>query len=130
MSTGFVVVTHADLGRSFVDQTECLLGPFPAPLRVVGVQPTDDPDGKLAEVGAAVAAVDAGDGVLILTDVFGATPSNIVHRLSSSPRRAIVHGLNLAMLMRAHNYADRPLDAVLAKVLEGGRAAIFAGRPA
>ena len=129
MSSGLVLVTHANLGRALLQQVEMMLGPFPGAQRVIGVLPADDPDRTRGEIEAATAAVDAGEGVLLLTDVFGATPSNLAHQCVAGPARAIVHGLNLPMLLKAHTYAALPLEALVEKIIDGGRAAIFGGDP-
>ena len=129
MSIGIIIVTHANIGRSLLHQAELMVGPFPAPVEVMGVLPGDDPAGVEDALTEALARLGDTSGILIFTDVFGATPSNVAHRLADGPECAIVHGLNLAMLLRAHNYGTLPLPELVDKVLEGGRAAIFAGEP-
>lgn len=129
MSVGLMLITHQQLGQTLIEQVEALLGPFSADIAVLNIRPQDDPTQALARARQELARVDRGDGVLVLTDVYGATPSNIAHRLGPRHRHVIVHGLNLAMLMRAHNYADDPLQELSDKVLEGGHRSIFAGDP-
>lgn len=129
MSVGLLLITHQDLGRAVLRQADKLVGGFSIPVRVLEVQPDDDPTGRILEASGELARLDAGDGVLVLTDLYGATPSNIAHALGGESVYVVVHGLNLAMLMRAHNYGDLSLDELVQKVLEGGRRAIFAGDP-
>ncbi|MEM9302101.1 MAG: PTS fructose transporter subunit IIA [Pseudomonadota bacterium] len=129
MSVGLVLVTHDGIGRVLLAEAERLLGRFTAQVRVLGVETGDDPGSAQQSVAAALQEVDAGDGALLLTDIFGATPSNIAHRCVGSRDRQVVHGLNLAMLMRAHNYAHLPLGELVEKIVDGGRQSIFPGEP-
>lgn len=129
MTVALLIITHQQVGHTLLRQAEALLGPYPGEAAVVSVPPDADPAEVLRGARDHLDTVDSGEGVLVMTDVFGATPSNIAHQLGSKHRHVVVHGLNLAMLMRAHNYADQPLDALARRVVEGGHRSIFAGDP-
>ena len=97
---GILLVTHNGLGDSFVDCVKHVLGEVPRNLKVLSVLAGDDPQLKLAEGQALIKQLDTGSGVLILADVFGATPSNIGRQLCHAERVIGVAGLNLPMLLR------------------------------
>lgn len=93
---------------------ECFELPFDLPL-----------DTALPQASAALRRADAGDGVLILTDVYGASPSNLAARLTQlgTPTRRVA-GLNLPMLLRICNYADQPLDELALTAVNGGKTGV------
>ncbi len=121
---GILLVTHNNLGHSLVDCARHVLGDVPRNLKVLAVLATDDPQTKEDEGRALIAQLDTGEGVLLLTDLFGATPSNIAWRLRQPGRVEGVAGVNLPMLLRAVSYCHRPLAEVAQKVLQGGRECI------
>jgi PTS system ascorbate-specific IIA component len=120
---GILLVTHNGLGNSLLDCVRHVLGEVPAHLRSLSVLETDDPDSKEAEGRALIAALDQGDGVLLLSDMFGATPSNIARRLCKTSHVKGVAGVNLPMLLRAA-CCDRPLEELAQRALDGGRECI------
>lgn len=126
MSLELALVTHPGIGRALLTQTEALLGPFPCTVRLVDVALNCDAAQVTDVLGAQLCADDE---LLILVDVYGATPSNIARDAELPCANARVHGLNLPMLMRAHNYADRPLPELVDLLVEGGRRGIFADTP-
>ncbi len=121
MSAAIVLVTHPGIATAMRDRAAELLG---KPLDDVTVLELDsgtaDPLPRLEE---RLAGLDRGDGVLILTDLPGATPCNQARRATPA-HSAVVSGLNLPMLIRAWNYRDRPLDELTKLALEGGCNAI------
>lgn len=121
---GILLVTHNNLGTSLVDCASHVLGNVPHNLRVLSVLAADDPQTKENEGRALIAQLDTGDGVLLLTDLFGATPCNIARRLRQPGRVEGVAGVNLPMLLRAMSYCHRPLIEVMQKALQGGRECI------
>lgn len=121
---GILLVTHNGLGDSLLDCVRHVLRTLPPHLRSLSVHEDDDPDTKEAEGHALIAALDEGDGVLLLTDMFGATPSNIARRLCRSDRVTGVAGVNLPMLLRVTCCCDRPLEEMARRALEGGRECI------
>ena len=121
---GILLVTHNGLGDSFVDCVKHVLGEVPPNLKVLSVLASDDPQLKLAEGQALIKQLDTGGGVLVLADVFGATPSNIGRQLCHAERVTGVAGLNLPMLLRVVCSPDKPLPELAQIAVEGGRECI------
>ena len=121
---GILLVTHNGLGDSFVDCVKHVLGEVPPNLKVLSVLAGDDPQLKLVEGQALIKQLDTGGGVLILADVFGATPSNIGRQLCHAERVIGVAGLNLPMLLRVVCSPDKPLPELAETAIEGGRECI------
>ena len=117
---GILIITHGDLGLSFADCARHILQREVNNLVVMQVGKNDDPDKKLAEARDAVTTLDDGSGVLILTDIFGGTPSNVASRLIDMDRVAAIAGINLPMLVRALCYCTQPLETVVSKAVTGG----------
>ena len=117
-------MTHNGLGDSFVDCVKHVLGVVPSNLKVLSVLAGDDPQLKLSEGQALIKQLDTGGGVLILADVFGATPSNIGRKLCHAEHVIGVAGLNLPMLLRVVCSPDRPLSEMAQIAVEGGRECI------
>jgi len=121
---GILLVTHNGLGESLLDCVKHVLGEVPAHIRYLSVLASDDPHRKEAEGSALIAQLDNGDGVLVLSDIFGATPSNIARRLCQPPNVRGVAGVNLPMLLRVACYKDKTLDDLVHRAIEGGRECI------
>ncbi|MGZ5661793.1 MAG: PTS sugar transporter subunit IIA, partial [Usitatibacter sp.] len=96
-----------------------VLGKRPLFLRQLGVTVHDDPDAILPVAEDLIRFLDQGQGVLVLSDIYGATPSNIAVRLLRPGKVEGVAGVNLPMLIRALTYRDEPLEDVLEKALSG-----------
>lgn len=122
--TGILLVTHNGLGDSFVDCVKHVLGKVPPNLKVLSVLAGDDPQQKLSEGQALIRQLDTGSGVLILADVYGATPSNIGRQLCHAEHVIGVAGLNLPMLLRVVCSPDRPLPELAELAVDGGRECI------
>jgi mannose PTS system EIIA component len=122
--TGILLVTHNGLGDSFVDCVKHVLGEVPPNLKVLSVLAGDDPQLKLAEGKALIKQLDTGGGVLILADVFGATPSNIGRQLCQAENVSGVAGLNLPMLLRVVCSPVKTLPELAKIAVEGGRECI------
>jgi PTS system ascorbate-specific IIA component len=121
---GILLVTHNGLGNSFVDCVKHVLGEVPSNLKVLSVLAGDDPQLKLVEGQTLIKQLDTGGGVLILADVFGATPSNIGRQLCHAERVIGVAGLNLPMLLRVVCSPDKPLPELAQIAVEGGQECI------
>jgi len=121
---GILLVTHNGLGDSFVDCVKHVLGEVPPNLKVLSVLASDDPQLKLVEGQTLIKQLDTGGGVLILADVFGATPSNIGRQLCHAERVTGVAGLNLPMLLRVVCSPDKLLPELAQIAVEGGRECI------
>jgi PTS system mannose-specific IIA component len=121
---GILLVTHNGLGDSFVDCVKHVLGEVPPNLKVLSVRAGDDPRLKLAEGQSIIKELDTGSGVLILADVFGATPSNIGRQLCHAEHVIGVAGLNLPMLLRVMCSPDKTLPELANIAIDGGRECI------
>ena len=122
--TGILVVAHNALGESLVDCVRHVLGEIPPNLKVLSVYAEDNPQQKLAEGQALIRQLDSGGGVLILADVFGATPSNIARQLCHTEHVTGVAGVNLPMLLRVVCSPGKTLPELAQTAIEGGRECI------
>ena len=96
---GMILVTHGRLAEEFVHAMEHVVGPQEA-VATVCIGPHDDVEQRRAEIAAAIEEVDSGKGVVILTDLFGGTPSNLAISLLDEGRVEVIAGINLPMLIR------------------------------
>ena len=113
-------MSHGAFGESLIHSASHVLGRRPLYLRQLGVTVHDDPDAILPVALDLIRFLDQGQGVLVLTDVYGATPSNIASRLLVPGRVAGIAGMNLPMLIRALTYRDEAgLDDLVAKAISG-----------
>ena len=117
---GILIVSHGTFGEALMHSASHVLGKRPHQVQQMGVGLHDDPDAILPRARALVRQVDTGDGVLILTDMLGATPSNIATRLLEPGKVEGLAGASLPMLIRALTYRDEPLAAVVDKAMSGG----------
>jgi PTS system ascorbate-specific IIA component len=117
---GILLVSHGAFGESLIHCASHVLGKRPLYVRQVGVTVHDDPNEIIPVAQDLIRFLDQGQGVLVMTDIYGATPSNIAARLLKPGRVEGIAGVNLPMLIRALTYRDEPLDAVVAKALSGG----------
>lgn len=126
MAVAVLLVTHGQLGRHLVDTVTEMVGGTPLPIDVIDIHRDQDPDEMVAQTIARARALDDGDGILMITDAFGSTPSNIAVRSAQSCKARVVAGLNLPMLVRIYNYPDLELEAMTQGVVKGGRQGILA----
>lgn len=122
---GILIVAHGTLGESLIHCASHVMGKRPLYLRQLGVTIHDDPDAILPQGRDLVRFLDQGDGVLLMTDIFGATPSNIACKLLVPGRIEGVSGINMPMLIRALTYRDLPMEALIEKTLAGGNEGII-----
>lgn len=122
MAVGILLITHQGIGKPMLDVATRLLRKLPLTAEAFEVPFDADVDTLLPQASAALRRVDGGHGVLVLTDLFGASPSNIAARLArlGTPVRR-VSALNLPMLLRVMNYADLELDDLPAVATAGAR---------
>ena len=122
MSVGILLITHEGIGHALLAVATRLLRKLPLETAAFEVPFDGDVDALLPQASAALRKVDGGHGVLVLTDLYGATPSNIAAKLSrlGTPLRR-VSALSLPMLLRVMNYADLPLDELPAVAAAGAR---------
>src|SRR5918999_1406903 len=103
MSVGLLIISHEEIGRALIQTVIQTLGNSPLPVEILSVPKECYPEALAEHARKAAALLDHGAGVLVLTDMYGATPSNIATRLINGARIRIVTGLNLPMLMRVLN---------------------------
>lgn len=122
---GLLLITHGSLGECLIQCACHVLNNRPAQLAQLGVSGQDDPLDLLPLAEQWLHIVDCGDGVLVLTDVFGATPGNIAMKLIDPGRVEAVAGVNLPMLLRSLTYRDRDMATLVSKAVSGGRDGIL-----
>ena len=122
MSVGILLITHEGIGHALVAVVTRLLRKLPLETAAFEVPFDGDVELLLPQASAALRKVDGGHGVLVLTDLYGATPSNIAAKLArlGTPVRRVA-ALSLPMLLRVMNYADLPLDELPAVAAAGAR---------
>ena len=117
---GVLIVTHGEIGTSLLESTAQILGGRPPQVATLSVWRQDDPDDLLLRARELMEQIDAGHGVLILTDLFGATPGNVVSRLLQDGRIEGVSGVSLPMLLRVLTGRNGSLAAAVQRALSGG----------
>ena len=122
MAVGILLITHEGIGSTLLAVALRLMRNLPLACEAFDVPFDGDPDSLLPQASAAMRRVDSGSGVLVLTDLYGATPSNLAARLArlGTPVRR-VSALSLPMLLRVMNYADLDLDDLPAVAAAGAR---------
>ena len=117
---GILIITHGTLGESLIHCASHVLNKRPPSLQQLGVTAQDDPAMLMPQARALVKELDAGDGVLILTDIYGGTPSNMASKLVIPGKVEAVAGVSLPMLIRVLTYRDRDLPTIVTKAISGG----------
>ena len=122
---GILIISHGDLGDSLIHCANHVMGKMPKYLMHLGVTVQDDPDVVIPKALELLRQLDRGDGVLILSDICGATPCNIASRLVISSRVECLAGVNLSMLVRALTYRNESLEVVVEKAITGGKEGVM-----
>jgi mannose PTS system EIIA component len=117
---GILIVAHGSLSESLAGAVTHVLGARPSQLETLHVAATDDPQQLLPKARALVDALDTGDGVLIFSDIYGATPCNLASKLLVPGRIEAIAGVNLPMLVRAFTYRDKGMETMIKKAISGG----------
>ena len=117
---GILVVTHGEIGSSLLESASQILGARPQQVATLSVWRQDDPDDLVLRARELMEQLEAGQGVLILTDIFGATPGNVVSRLLDDGRVEGVSGVSLPMLLRVVTGRNGSLAAAVQRALSGG----------
>jgi mannose PTS system EIIA component len=117
---GILIIAHGALGECLIHCASHVMGRRPLRLRQIGVTVHDDPDLILAHARELVRDLDDGHGILVLSDICGATPCNIATRLVQPGKIELVSGISLPMLVRALTYREESLEKVLEKAMVGG----------
>ncbi|MEQ1887914.1 MAG: PTS sugar transporter subunit IIA [Alphaproteobacteria bacterium] len=118
---GLVIVTHGRLAEEFLAAMEHVVGPQNQVLAVC-IAPDDDMEHRRADIVGAAASVDTGQGVIILTDMFGGTPSNLAISILDRPNVEVIAGVNLPMLIKLATVRQNcPLEQAVAQARDAGR---------
>ena len=122
---GILLITHGSYGEALVQNACHVLNKRPPQLNQLGLSAQDDPLDLLPLARRMVELVDDGSGVLVLTDIFGATPSNLALKLLEPGRIEGLTGVNLPMLLRALTYREKGMPTLLQRARDGGRDGVF-----
>ncbi|MDE2577250.1 MAG: PTS sugar transporter subunit IIA [Hyphomicrobiales bacterium] len=118
---GMVLVTHGRLANEFRAALEHVVGPQKQ-IATVAIGPSDDMETRRADIMSAVSSVDGGDGVVLLTDMFGGTPSNLAISVMNGGRVEVVAGVNLPMLIKLASVREHgDLSSAVSQAQEAGR---------
>ena len=116
---GILLITHGTLGEALVQCVSHVMNRRPAQLMQLGISGQDDPLDALPIARRLVELVDSGNGVLILTDILGATPANTAAKLLEPGRIEGVTGVNVPMLLRVITYRERAMEVLVKKAVAG-----------
>jgi PTS system mannose-specific IIA component len=117
---GIVLVTHGNLAREFLSALEHVVGPQQG-VAAVCIGPEDDMERRRAEILESARSCDTGDGVIVLTDMFGGTPSNLAISIMEQARIEVLAGVNLPMLVKLASVRARPIAEAVRMAQEAGR---------
>ena len=118
---GILIIAHGTLGESLIHCANHVFGGHPPHLAQMGVALHDEPGTLLPRAEALIEELDQGDGVLVLSDMYGATPCNVCCRMMQPGKLEVVAGVNLPMLVRVLTYRNEPLPVLVEKAISGGR---------
>jgi len=125
MSVGLLLITHENIASHLLETAKLMLSTCPLATRALEV-PLDHPvEDIISRAETYISSLDTGNGVLILTDIYGGTPSNIGKKLCEDFNCKLVAGINLPMLIRVLNYPQLNLENMALKALSGGHDGIF-----
>lgn len=117
---GILIVAHGSLSDSLIGAVTHVLGGRPPQFEGMRIGATDDPLSLLPRAREVVRALDSGDGVLIFSDIYGASPCNLAIKLLQPGKVEAVAGVNLPMLVRAFTYRGKGMDTMIKKAISGG----------
>ncbi|MEJ2406346.1 MAG: PTS fructose transporter subunit IIA [Candidatus Thiodiazotropha sp.] len=125
MSIGLLLITHSRIGEALLEVASKMLEGSELPMiRTLSVGVDCNPDQLSQEARVLLNRLDDGQGVLVFTDIYGSTPSNIAYGLAEKGRVNVISGVNLPMLIRTLNYSSLDLQAMTEKAVSGGREGI------
>jgi len=126
MTVNVLIISHDSVGTALLDAAINTLGFCPLTADNLPIHADCDPDKMIVTAQEKLSYLDEGDGVLILTDIFGSTPSNISCTLAENNNVRVISGINLPMIIRVLNYPKLNLEELVEKALTGGREGIMA----
>jgi PTS system mannose-specific IIA component len=116
---GLVIVAHGSLAQALLSATEHVVGSLPN-AHAVSIDPTDDLRTRQTEINDLVISANTGDGVILITDMFGGTPSNLALGAINGPDVEVIYGANLPLLVKLAKVRERPLAQAVSAALEAG----------
>lgn len=125
MSVAILIITHAKVGDALLETADKMLGGLPLPVKVLPIPLDCEPTNALHEAELAIRDLNQGDGILVLTDMYGSTPSNVASQLLEHKQLNVITGINLPMLIRVLNYPRLNLDELTLKAISGGNDGII-----
>lgn len=117
---GIVIVAHGGLAKEYLAAMEHVVGKQDG-TAAISVGAECDRDERAQTIADAVAAVDKGDGVVVVTDVYGGTPSNLAIGACTKPDRRVIYGANLPLLIKLAKLRDRPLNEAVERAIAAAR---------
>ena len=128
MNIAIMLVTHPGIGPAMQTQAQQLLKSTQLHCVSVEIHQDDHPQDGLNRIQDVLEQMSE-QQCIMLTDIYGATPCNLAIKAAEAKQIPLIHGLNLAMLLRAYNYASLPRAALIEKITDGGKQAIFINQP-
>lgn len=124
MTIGLLLITHSRIGEAILETAGKMLEGAPLGVECLPVGTDSIPEKLIEQASMMITQLDQGQGVLVLTDMYGSTPSNIAYSLAQKGRVNVISGINLPMLIRALNYQTMNLDMLTEKAVSGGKEGI------
>lgn len=121
---GLLIITHNNVGGALFDAATSVLGSCPLPYEILPVSQNCDPDERYQQAQSYLEKLEQSDGVLVITDMYGSTPSNIATKLAAE-NVTIITGINLPMLIRIMNYPDLSLELIAHKAVSAGQTGVI-----
>jgi len=126
MSVALLLITHDSVGSSMLETATNMLGICPVATEVLSIKRNSNPEQIFRKAKRLCKDIEQGDGLLILTDMYGSTPSNIAQRLMlENSSRVVITGINLPMLIRVMNYPQLSLNDLAEKAMSGAIKGVF-----
>jgi mannose PTS system EIIA component len=120
-----LLITHGELGKSLIECATHVLGDKPAFLESLSIENDCTHESMFKQISERINLLDQGDGVLILTDIFGATPCNIITKIIKPGKVSAIAGVNLSMLIRTISYRNESFDSLISKAIQGAQDGII-----
>ena len=125
MPVSILTITHSRVGHELLATAKSMLGNLPLKCESLSVSEKCNPDDLLVEAKKICKKLNDGDGILVLTDIYGSTPSNICNNLDNVENTHVIAGMNLPMLIRVMNYPDLSLNELVEKAISGAHDGII-----
>ena len=120
-----LLITHGELGKSLIECATHVLGDKPLFLESLSIENDCTHESMFRQISEKINLLDQGDGVLILTDIFGATPCNIITKIIKPGKVSAIAGVNLSMLIRTISYRNESFDSLISKAIQGAQDGII-----